>query len=93
MINSENRFYHELIGLELKVINSSNKSLIGLSGIVIDETKKTLKIETSTKGEKLIQKNVSIFHIILPDKSKVEIDGKILLNRPEDRIKKRYKKI
>jgi ribonuclease P protein subunit POP4 len=85
MINSENIFYHELIGLELKVINSSNKSLIGLSGIVIDETKKTLKIETSTKGEK--------FHIILPDKSKVEIDGKILLNRPEDRIKKRYKKI
>ena len=46
MINSNNIFYHELIGLELEVIDSSNKSLIGISGIVIDETKKTLKIET-----------------------------------------------
>ncbi|MBX7076296.1 MAG: ribonuclease P protein subunit [Methanobacteriaceae archaeon] len=93
MINSNNIFYHELIGLELEVIDSSNKSLIGISGIVIDETKKTLKIETINNKEKLIQKDVSIFHFTLPDGLKVEINGKILLNRPEDRIKKRYKKI
>jgi ribonuclease P protein subunit POP4 len=93
MINSNNIFYHELIGLELEIVDSSNKSLIGLSGIVIDETKKTLKIETIKNEEKLIQKDVSIFHFLMPNGSKVEINGKILLNRPEDRIKKRYKKI
>ena len=30
MISSKNIFYHELIGLELKVVDSSNPSLIGL---------------------------------------------------------------
>ena len=93
MINSQNIFYHELIGLEVEVFNSTNKSLIGINGKIIDETKKTLKLETDKDEEKLIPKNVSIFHFTLPDGSCVEIDGKILVNRPEDRIKKRYKKI
>ena len=127
MISSKNIFYHELIGLELKVVDSSNPSLIGLMGTVIDETKKTLLIEVPIKAfdngsesmgldnlsngqdedfssnqqnhfnliykEKLIQKDVSIFQFKVPDGTIVEIDGKILLNRPEDRIKKRYKKI
>ena len=118
MISSKNIFYHELIGLELKVVDSSNPSLIGLCGTVIDETKKTLLIEVKSEvktevkndgsiedlssnrndfnfiyKEKLIQKDVSVFQFKLPDGTIVEIDGKILLNRPEDRIKKRYKKI
>ena len=106
MISSKNIFYHELIGLELKVVYSSNPSLIGLCGTVIDETKKTLLIEVLEKDlssnqndfdfiykEKLIQKDVSVFQFKVPDGTIVEIDGKILLNRPEDRIKKRYKKI
>ena len=134
MISSKNIFYHELIGLELKVVDSSNPSLIGLRGTVIDETKKTLLIEVVEESgnedfsrepvdessnenlssskinngdfgsnqqnhfnliykEKLIQKDVSIFQFKVPDGTIVEIDGKILLNRPEDRIKKRYKKI
>jgi len=100
MISSRNIFYHELIGLELKVVDSSNQSLIGISGIVIDETKKTFLVETKENNglscnpkEKLIQKDVSIFQFKVPDGEIVEIEGKILLNRPEDRIKKRYKKI
>ena len=114
MISSKNIFYHELIGLELKVVDSSNPSLIGLCGTVIDETKKTLLIEVKSEvkndgniedlssnqnninlifKEKLIQKDVSVFQFKVPDGTVVEIDGKILLNRPEDRIKKRYKKI
>lgn len=98
MITSKNIFYHELIGLELKVVDSSNKSLIGISGIIVDETKKTFLIELkdsthNLNSEKLIQKDISIFQFKVPDGTIVEIDGKILLNRPEDRIKKRYKKI
>lgn len=96
MITSKNIFYHELIGLYCEVIGSSNKALVGLSGIVIDETKNTLLIgKNSNKGieEKRIPKNVSLFHFKLPNEKWVEIDGKILVNRPEDRIKKRYRKI
>jgi ribonuclease P protein subunit POP4 len=96
MITSKNIFYHELIGLYCEVIESSNKSFVGISGKVIDETRKTVLIEkTCEKGveEKLIPKNVSIFHFKLPNGNWVEIHGKILVNRPEDRIKKKFKKI
>lgn len=98
MISSKNIFYHELIGLEIKIVDSLDSYLIGLTGVIVDETKKTFLIQTnsSLKGksaEKLIQKDISVFQFKVPDGTIVEIDGKILLNRPEDRIKKRYKKI
>ena len=98
MISSKNIFYHELIGLEIKIVDSADSYLIGLTGTIVDETKKTFLIQTnsSLKGksaEKLIQKDISVFQFKVPDGTIVEIDGKILLNRPEDRIKKRYKKI
>jgi ribonuclease P protein subunit POP4 len=93
MITSKNIFYHELIGLYSEVIDSSNEFLIGISGNIIDETKKTISIETENNVIKIIQKNVSIFQILLPNGEWVEIDGKILVNRPEDRIKKKYKRL
>ncbi|OWT33684.1 ribonuclease P protein component 1 [Methanobrevibacter sp. 87.7] len=92
MITSENIIFHELIGLEVEVINSSNESLVGINGKVVDETKKTLLIETFNNSEKLLPKDVSIFKFTLPNGSHVEVNGKILLSRPEDRIKKRHKK-
>jgi ribonuclease P protein subunit POP4 len=96
MITSKNIFYHELIGLYCEVIESSNKSFVGISGKVIDETKKTFLIEKICKNgieEKLIPKDVSVFHFKLPNGNLVEIHGKILVSRPEDRIKKKFKKI
>ncbi|MDO5849605.1 MAG: ribonuclease P protein component 1 [Methanobacteriaceae archaeon] len=109
MISSKNIFYHELIGLEVKIVDSTDSYLIGLKGTIVDETKKTFLIQTNSsfkreggkqsnssfkgKREKLIQKDISVFQFKVPDGTIVEIDGKILLNRPEDRIKKRYKKI
>jgi len=95
MINVNNIVYHELIGLPVNVSKFNNKYLNRI-GTVIDETKNTLKIEFIDNGnisEKIFPKNVSVFQFKLPDGDFVEIDGKILLIRPEDRIKKRYKKI
>ncbi len=43
--------------------------------------------------EKIIPKKGSIFVFELPTGEKVEINGNILSIRPEDRIKKRFKKI
>lgn len=97
MISSKNIFYHELIGLEIKIVKSSNPYILGITGVIVDETKKTFLIQTNSHNgesvEKLIQKDVSVFQFKVPDGTIVEIDGKVLLNRPEDRIKKRYKKI
>lgn len=87
-INPKNLVKHELIGLSVKIKDSTNKSHIGMEGCVIDESYNMLKIETK-KGEKMIPKSTSVFIFQLPDKTKVEVDGKILVGRPEDRIKKK----
>ncbi len=44
-ITKNNIHKHELIGLSAKVISSSDSSLKGISGKIVNETKKTLRIE------------------------------------------------
>ena len=92
MITSNNLVHHEFIGLNVHVSGEKNKSL-NLHGTIIDETKNTIKIETSNNAEKVIPKKGSIFVFELSNGEKVEINGNILSIRPEDRIKKRFKKI
>ena len=87
-ITPQNLVRHELIGLDVKVKKSTNKSQMGLTGKVVGETYSTLKIENK-KGEKVIPKDIAIFIFRLPNGTKVQVDGKILVGRPEDRIKKK----
>lgn len=91
MITSQNLVHHEFIGLNVDVRSEKNKSL-NLYGTIIDETKNTIKIESEGK-EKVIPKKGSIFVFEIPSGEKVEVYGNILSIRPEDRIKKRFKKI
>ena len=92
MITPSNLVHHEFIGLNVDVKSGKNKSL-NLKGTIIDETKNTIKIEGVDNTEKMIPKNGSIFVFEIPNGEKIEIDGDILSIRPEDRIKKRFKKI
>ena len=92
MINSNKLVHHEFIGLKVHATSLKNKSL-NLNGTIIDETKNTIKIEDENNYEKVIPKRGSIFVFELPNGEKIEIDGTILSIRPEDRIKKRFKKI
>ena len=92
MITSDNLVHHEFIGLNVHVTSLKNKSL-NLNGTIIDETKNTIKIEDENNCEKIIPKRGSMFLFELPNGEKIEIDGNILSIRPEDRIKKRFKKI
>ncbi|RLI12344.1 ribonuclease P protein subunit [Candidatus Bathyarchaeota archaeon] len=78
---------HEFIGLIVEVVRSSNPSYVGIKGRVIDETRNTFVIEADGE-EKRIIKNISIFHFKYADGTVIEIDGKMLIGRPEDRIKK-----
>lgn len=80
------------MGLQIKIIHSSHGDLEGLSGRVVNETKKTLTIEDGEGNEKIIPKGSSTFHFTLPEGITVEIEGKIIISRPEDRIKKRFRK-
>ena len=92
MITPQNVFRHELVGLEVAVVSSFQVGFKEINGKVVDETRNTIKIEDKEGNEKIVPKNAATFHFKLPDGSKVEINGKILVARPEDRIKKRFKK-
>ena len=92
MITSKNLVHHEFIGLNVHVSSKNNDSL-DLNGTIIDETKNTIKVECLDNNEKIIPKNGSIFVFEIPSGEKIEVDGNLLSIRPEDRIKKRFKKI
>lgn len=80
----------ELIGTLVKIVDAKNQLNIGIRGVVIDETKNTLTIMTDevTKGERLTKKIIKDRVKILLVKRGVVIDGKLLLGRPHERIKK-----
>jgi ribonuclease P protein subunit POP4 len=80
----------ELIGLEVRVVESTNKNVVGFSGRIVDETRNTLKIETKSGAEKTLVKEQCIFLIKYGGKW-VKVDGRELVSRPEDRIKKKLK--
>ena len=92
MITAKNLVHHEFIGLNVSVSSLKNKSL-NLKGTIIDETKNTIKIEGFDMIERIIPKKDSLFLFEIPNGDKIEVDGNILSIRPEDRIKKRFKKI
>jgi ribonuclease P protein subunit POP4 len=45
-ITPENLVYHTLIGLETVVSGSTNPDMVGIRGVVVDETRNTLLITT-----------------------------------------------
>ncbi|MHC1635916.1 MAG: ribonuclease P protein component 1 [Candidatus Methanospirareceae archaeon] len=91
-ITPSNLLQHELIGLKIKIEESSNKNMIGLSGVVVDETRNMLIIEDEKSREKKIPKAYNTFIFELEDGVKVRVRGEMLISRPEDRIKKKIKK-
>lgn len=90
-ITAKNLIHHELIGLDVQILGSTNRSCVGISGKIVDETKNVISIRTA-KGDKKIQKNGTIFMFTLPDKKNVKVDGSLLVARPEERIKIRLRK-
>lgn len=92
MITPQNIFRHELVGLHVEVVKSKHDGLTGIKGQVIDETRNTIRVENSEGHEKLIPKDVATFRFELPEGGLVEVDGRIIVARPEDRIKKKFRK-
>ncbi|MEM2937439.1 MAG: ribonuclease P protein component 1 [Candidatus Bathyarchaeia archaeon] len=82
----------EFIGTEAKIAKSKNRDCIGLRGKIIDETRNTFIILHVEKMKKIV-KETSVFHFKFNDGTVVEIDGKLLVGRPEDRLKKRIKRL
>ncbi len=86
----KNILARELIGIRAEIAVSKNRSLAGISGIIVDETKNTLTLETKNGRKKLIKNQSTLLLYI--DGKKIMVDGKLLVARPEDRIKIREQK-
>jgi ribonuclease P protein subunit POP4 len=87
-VTPSNLLRHELIGLRLNVAESSNSTVRGLRGTVIDETRNMLVIENERNNEKRVSKAGNRFIFELDDGKLVRVKGDRLILRPEDRIKK-----
>lgn len=70
-----------IIGETIQVTRANNKSLIGIHGKAIDETKNTITVMTDKGNKKLVKENITIK---INDE---EIIGEKLSGRIEARIK------
>ncbi|MCD6248218.1 MAG: ribonuclease P protein component 1 [Hadesarchaea archaeon] len=86
-LTRQNLLRHELIGLEAEVVESLDPSLKGKKGRIVDETKNMIYIEEMGKIKSL-PKSIVVFRVSLPSGEEVMVDGKKIIARPEDRIKK-----
>ncbi|WP_423792862.1 ribonuclease P protein component 1 [Methanocaldococcus indicus] len=89
-MNPRDILRHELIGLDVEIVDSTNKCLVGIKGTVVDETRNMLIIEKENGKIVKVPKDVCIFLFNLK-KCKVKVIGKLLVGRPEERLKKKFK--
>ena len=72
----------------LMVKASSDSNLVGMSGIVVGETRQTIALDVD--GEtKTLAKNVIEFSL---DNEQEHIQGAMVCQRPEDRIHRNYRR-
>ena len=71
----------------LTVVDSLDPTLVGLTGTVLEETRRTIRVLTDS-GRVRLAKNVITFRI---DSGEL-IEGSSVTQRPEDRITRRYRR-
>lgn len=91
MITPYNILRHELIGLEVEVLAACDETLKGVSGEVVRESKNTITVKTGKKAVKKLPKETVTFKVKIPEKAVVEVDGRLLSGRPQERIKKKIR--
>jgi len=83
---------NEFIGTEGKITKSLHAGYTRICGEVIDETKNTFTFLHKGKTKNVVKK-LAVFNFKFSDGTIVEIDGKLLVGRPEDRLKKTVKRL
>lgn len=90
MLSYENIIKGEYVGLNVEINKTSGTNEEMIKCLIIDESKKTFKIENENGIKTIIKKN-SIITIRKKDKS-YNIIGDILVGKPEERVKKKIRK-
>lgn len=86
MIKADTILSHEIIGLEVEILNPSTASKT-ICGNIIGETKNTILVRT-TKGTKVVPKGNTTIKFKL-DSGVCFISSSSLIGRPEDRISRK----
>jgi RNase P/RNase MRP subunit p29 len=86
LIKADTILSHEIIGLEVQVLNPSTASNT-IRGNIIGETKNTILVRT-TKGTKVVPKGNTTIKFKL-DSGVCFISSSSLIGRPEDRISRK----
>ncbi|VVB76353.1 Ribonuclease P protein component 1 [uncultured archaeon] len=84
-ITAKNILGHEVIGLKVKVVKSTDEKRVGAKGIIVDETKNTFVVKCG-KEKVTLPKNECEFEFDL-DSEKVLVNGKEIMKRAEERAK------
>ena len=77
----------ELIGLKTVIKSCADPTIRGVAGIIRDETKNMLFVETKGRIVTLPKKDTSLLIELAPRQS-IVLNGNHLEFRPEDRVKK-----
>ena len=80
----------ELVGKTIKIIQSKNKTLVGIKGVLVDETKHTLTLEDKENKRIRVLKNCITFKTTQFGET-IKIRGELIVGRPEDRVKLKVK--
>ncbi len=83
---------YEFIGAQALVAKSLNRDYIGVGGLVVGETRNTLQLQNGARTRSII-KDAASFDFTFNDGTVVEVDGKLLVGRSEDRLKKSVKRL
>jgi ribonuclease P protein subunit POP4 len=93
-INEKNLKNHEMIGLKVKIVDSTDPKRIGEKGSIVDETKNTFILEMKEKMPtgnfrkpflKVFPKKECVFEFDI--NKKVIVNGAEIEKRPEERLK------
>jgi len=83
-----NIYHTPWLARDIEVVTSRDPTLVGVAGMIVEETRRTLRVRTLS-GEVNLPKDVITFTI---DSGSVVIDGAAVTQRPEDRINRRYRR-
>lgn len=85
MIKADTVLCHELIGLKVRILDSTGGTMRNIAGSIIKETKNTFSIRTSLGTKVIPKRNATKIEISL-DSGVCFIRGSSLIGRPEDRL-------
>ncbi|VVB51895.1 Ribonuclease P protein component 1 [uncultured archaeon] len=92
MITPQNVLKHELIGLTAEISSpQGRRGYAPAQGIIADETRETITLKCADGTTRSFPKKETVLRLTLPEGATVEVEGRLLAGRPEDRIKKKIR--